>query len=386
MENQMNIQSSEIENIVSQFKSASTSVSSNVTEKLKSGFKGLTDCDLFVEGIEILVSNAEQVSSVLDLIAQSISSHLANMQELEMGNQKQFNDWGSGNGSGVNPPIDTTNPAQIVEGIVASLQNTDKNALSNLIHNINVLKDKVNLDELLFDPKQSANLFKILKDQLKLEGEFSVEDIKLIKKTLINKLFSEKLDNIELEDTIYILREFLIDFAKENNITVGDLLVDSKYEGILKNLLIKIYEGGIHNSKVTEEEFDKIKAYIAKRLEIKQEGPSTTSEDVEMTSAFDHLIKKNNDKENKETVNMNESDNTEEKTDVNPDEFIPSEGFEEIEQTENNDKMEQSEDINQTEEIDEGTLLPEDYVIEEVPETTIPEVKEGGPNGSVLYG
>lgn len=276
MSNQVSIQASEIESIVSSFQKASTSINSGVSEKIKTGFKGLTECDLFSDGLDILISNAEQVSQVLNSISASISNHLGGIQSLEDNNSGRIRDYGSGAGPGSyvqTPPEEIS----VIEGIAINLANTEKDSLSNLIHNIDKLKGEISLDDILFNNDNNSKLIKILKEQLGLEGDFSEEEIMLIKKALINKMFETDLENEELKlNTVYMLKEFLVDFAKENNITVGDLLVDPKYEKIYKVLLSEIYRREITNDRVSTEEMNNIRSYIVKALIVKQKegGPN----------------------------------------------------------------------------------------------------------------
>lgn len=260
MSGQISIQSNEIDAIAASFSEIATSVNSG-TEKLSSGFKALQEAGLFEEGLKIIADNANQVAEVVMSMSVMLSQHLGSIRDGEQSGAGRVRDY---SGGGSYTPPNTENPSNPVEGIIISLGLTDKNSFSNLIHNINQLRGELSLEDILLNNENNATLFKILKEQLGIEGEFDEEQIREIKKALINKMFEEELEIEELKlETGYMLREILLDFAKENKITVGDLLVEPRYEGIYRILLNKIYAGE-YEKKFTPEEFERVKAYISK--------------------------------------------------------------------------------------------------------------------------
>lgn len=279
MNNQVAVNASEVEQIAQSFQKLGTTINSVVSEKVKTGFKGLTECNLFNAGIETIVSNADLISNSLNGVYTSIKSHLDSIISLENNNTNLLSgytggSYGGGSYSGgslggvLTAPTTENLPTITSDAVVINLEKTGKESFSNLVHNIGILKGKMSFDDILFNQEMKKELFKILKEQLKLEGNFNDEDINKIKIAFINKMFNNELDIKELKtETAYILKEFLINHAKENNITVGDLLVNPKYSDMYKKLLQDIYDGGITNNKITSDEYEKIKEYISKKFE-----------------------------------------------------------------------------------------------------------------------
>ena len=174
-----------------------------------------------------------------------------------------------GHNANQNTSIPTVEEGQAVNDstLTTNISTIDDATQIKLIEFLTVNKiSNISINELLFDSKNAITLVALLK---KFYGDAnpttsSIADATVIQKALINKLFSSSSLPPSISDsTILVAKKYLTLVAKNNNITVGDLLIDSKNNTLLSNSLLQVYDGdALSQFYLTENEIQKIREYM----------------------------------------------------------------------------------------------------------------------------
>ena len=278
------VNSEEISSTVSAVNEVVSILENDMKAPMNSNFNTLVDLGLFSDGIENIKKQIDSITKSYKALAVEMSSHLNEFEETEdtlsngvhyYNNSNNSNKNNNSTGpTGENNSNQNTSIPNIEEGKEINASTLSNNIFtisdesqSKLIEFLNINKTStMNLNSLLFDSKNAIALVTLLK---KFYGDEStttinIEDATLIQKTLINKLFSSKTTPVSISDnTILVAKKYLNFIAKNNNITVGDLLIDSKNHSILSDSLLQIYDGdAMSQFYLTENEINDVREYM----------------------------------------------------------------------------------------------------------------------------
>lgn len=251
-------------------------VEGDISSKIPGNFQPLADLGLLPTSLTKIQEQIKLVVSVhKDLITQ-ISSHLEDVAKTEDDLSNEFDsDTGRRDDSrntdsqeGSDTSFDEVEDGKQItaDKLVEYIPNLDSDSKLLLIKLLDTNKKKeTKLIDLLFNTSKSEELFVLLRQIFKDNSELtnvSIEDYKKVQKILLDTILKENIPYKELTDnSILIAKEYLIDISKMNNIDTSDLILDSKYQNLLKTSLIKLYDGNDIEG-VSETVINNFRAYI----------------------------------------------------------------------------------------------------------------------------
>lgn len=273
------LNSEEVSSAVSAVNEVVSILENDLQTPIGSNFNTLVDLGLFSDGIANIKKQIDSLTTAYKALAVEMSSHMNEFEETENTlstgvpyyNSNSNNNSGGpgGHNTNQNTSIPTTEEGQAINtnALINNISTLDDSTQSKLIEFINVNKQSnMTINELLFDNRNVITLVALLK---KFYGDTnltvdSLADATLIQKALINKLFASSTTPASLSNnTILIAKKYLNFIAKNNNITVGDLLIDSKNNELLSNSLLQVYDGdALSQFYLTESEIQNIREYM----------------------------------------------------------------------------------------------------------------------------
>ena len=284
---QVNVNTSELESIISQLSSSKATLEGDAMSSVSSDFNALTSVGLFTEGLSSIKANIQAIVDAQNSFINSFSSHLATLKQQEAENVDIVNTIGGGSrspgGGGYRSatpesPYKDADTDDVKKGTKVStselatfIAEMDSSVSKTLLENLTKQAATYNttLTELLLNPEKSGLLLEILK---KLCGDDNAEidttstnESNLIQKILLAKLagyddnaFASLSDNTILKGIKYFKQ-----FAKENGISIVDLLYDSKYNDKLIEALQNLYDGkALITYEPTQDEINAARTYI----------------------------------------------------------------------------------------------------------------------------
>lgn len=273
-------------------------IESEMIPKLDSKFKVLESLDFFSSG---LVKLKEQLSSLensnknlmskITLHADEVTTMEAELaQMLARGDVSGTEASGGGRGSYI--ASSSFQVEQVEENVLLSthdvevkVENLDRDALLSVYTFLSINRGKYSLSELLVNVSYSGIVTGLLKrffsgDSIEEVLEDNSSSTFEIQKKLLEKILTsdspEILELLQKEDSILIAKEYFVSIAKEREISVGDLLLNEKYEDLLLELIQKLYNGdSTIKYSVSEETVSSIRSYI-ERLALEKEVSVST--------------------------------------------------------------------------------------------------------------
>lgn len=279
------LNSEEISSTVSIVNDVVSTLENDMSSSINSNFNTLLDLGLFSEGIENIKKQISSLATAYKAVAVEIASHISEFEEVEdtlsngisnyinsnsnnTENNSSNNNFSSNNENIIVSDIQegTTINDQTLLNSIAAINDETKN---KLIEFLSVNKDNnITISELMFNTANTTALVTLLK---KFYGDSNptisnIENATIIQKTLINKLFaSNDIPSSISENTILVAKKYLNIIAKNNNITVGDLLLDDDKSNLLSSALMNVYDGnGLSEFGLTENEIKQIREYMDK--------------------------------------------------------------------------------------------------------------------------
>ena len=229
-----------------------------------SNFTALRETGLFSEGLSKLDSQITSIITSNENLMTKLTIHADEIIELEKELAKYADNYQSGYSGGssgnsgnfsdiADVIVENVNKGVSIktEDVIASIPKLDEESQVKLIEFLNANKNSdTNLQSLLFDPSKSGLLLTMLK---KFYGDTSgtldatVTDNSYIAQKELLKLFNNSDVKIEglNDNTILVAKDYLTTIAKENKITLEELIIDKKYDKVLITAVKNLYDGNI---------------------------------------------------------------------------------------------------------------------------------------------
>ena len=335
---QININSADIESAISLLNNSKSALESEAKSGL-SGFAALESVGLFSDGLSQIKANIDKVSTSIDSFVSALSSHLASVKQEEEENVEIVDTYGGGSGGGggggggyygaggggsVTSTYEESTMDEVNEGTKISdtelagfIAEMNYDVSKTMIENLSKQAENngTTITELLLNPEKSGLLVEILK---KLCGDTnaeidttSTEDSKLIQKILLAKLAGQDDDVFASisDNTLLKGLKYLSAFAKENNISITDLLYDDKYSDLLFSGLSKLYSGEeLNDYRPSQDEISGTKTYID---DVASKNSTTSEKLLESSGNKDKVIQKTETKVIKSSAKEEKSSGSE---------------------------------------------------------------------------
>jgi len=229
-----------------------------------SNFEALCETDLFSEGLSKITNQINSLIGSNENLMTKITVHSEEFAELEKELAKYAEEYESGYRGGSSGNSGSfSNVANIIveninngisvktEDVMSSIPKLDEDSQIKLIKFLNTnKKSDTSIRALLFDASKSGLLLTMLKKFYgdtsgKLDATIS-NDSYTVQKELLKLLNNSNINTVELYDnTILVAKDYLSSIAKENSITLEELILDEKYNKILINSVKNLYDGNI---------------------------------------------------------------------------------------------------------------------------------------------
>ena len=277
---------------------------SDVSGKIPGNFQVLVDLGLLSGSLSKLQTQTQDLISVHKSLIGEITSHLEVTTSTEdelynYANNHNYGSSGNNGGNGDNTPIKPSDDLAVddeddgkeinAEELIEAIPKLDEETLIELIEFLNINKgSETTLVELLLDNTKSKKLFTLLRQIFGAKDELegvSLEDYKKVQKALLDAIVTQETTYKELsENSILVAKEYLIEIGKKNNISPSDLLLEEKYRDILKEELLKLYDGDVDDS-ISKETIENYRKYIDKVA-----GQNNMEADTLITKKFETLL------------------------------------------------------------------------------------------------
>jgi hypothetical protein len=268
-----------------------------ISTPLNSEFEALSKVDLFSSGLTKLKSQTETLVENYTTFSSSLSQHendLSTFEDTQASEVREYISNYSGSrhySSGSSHDTDSISTDNVEEGnainnsyLETILPEISYNSKVQALKNILTYNNDT-LTALLTDVSKANILVYQLKKMLNGQdlkiSQLATDDEKKIQKIMLETLSKESNNPFaELDDSTFLKgMPYLTKIAKENNITIGDLILEDKYSSILMSSLINIYNGNVNNS-LTEKEISGVKSYLDQIATINNLNIKTLFSDV----------------------------------------------------------------------------------------------------------
>ena len=238
----------------------------NVSSSISTSFSPLTNSDLFTEGLNKIVQKLNNIKTSYESISTAIGGQVNTYNDVETAvegisdNYISYYDNGStGISSRRNSRTDDLSTTATAEGTKISttldeeVKSIDDKTLIKFINFVSVnLANSATISD-LFQEENSEALSKYLQSFYK---EYSGKELTVVDKSIIRTGLLKNILNStvelpkELKDqSIIKYKEYLIAFAKELNVSVADLFLNTDYIDKTKIALQNLYEGKVDAAK-----------------------------------------------------------------------------------------------------------------------------------------
>ena len=297
MANEIKYNTEEINETQTILKESLNILQNEISTPLNSEFEALSKVDLFSSGLTKLKSQTETLVENYTTFSSSLSQHendLSTFEDTQASEVREYISNYSSSGhysSGSSHDTDSISTDNVEEGnainnsyLETILPEISYNSKVQALKNILTYNNDT-LTALLTDVSKANILVYQLKKMLNGQdlkiSQLATDDEKKIQKIMLETLSKESNNPFaELDDSTFLKgMPYLTKIAKENNITVGDLILEDKYSSILMSSLINIYNGNVNNS-LTEKEISGVKSYLDQIATINNLNIKTLFSDV----------------------------------------------------------------------------------------------------------
>ena len=297
MANEIKYNTEEINETQTILKESLNILQNEISTPLNSEFEALSKVDLFSSGLTKLKSQTETLVENYTTFSSSLSQHendLSTFEDTQASEVREYISNYSGSrhySSGSSHDTDSISTDNVEEGnainnsyLETILPEISYNSKVQALKNILTYNNDT-LTALLTDASKANILVYQLKKMLNGQdlkiSQLATDDEKKIQKIMLETLSKESNNPFaELDDSTFLKgMPYLTKIAKENNITVGDLILEDKYSSILMSSLINIYNGNVNNS-LTEKEISGVKSYLDQIATINNLNIKTLFSDV----------------------------------------------------------------------------------------------------------
>lgn len=242
-------------------------------------FEVLKELDLFSEGLNKLKDQGETLIKNHDTFFSSLKEHDSDLTSFEDLQASQVSSYIDGERSsskysgGSKKSHKKIKTDETIEG--TEIKDSD---LKELLDNMSYEDKQVFLKSVLGDNPEAITalltnednssvltylLKKVLNDNGAEIGEVPTEYEKEIQKQLLESILTTDTQETYNFGTDTFLQglPYLTQIAKQNNIDVSTMILDDKYNGILREAIKDIYDGNV-DTNLTEEQINGVKSYI----------------------------------------------------------------------------------------------------------------------------
>ena len=321
---QININSADVESAISMINSAKTSLEGEAKASVTNGFTALESVGLFSGGLSQIKANVDKVIASLSSFSSALSSHLSSIKAQEDQNDNYIRSYSNGGGSsGYNSSnasstysdadtneVDKGNKISDTE-LATFIAEMEVDTAKTLLESLEKQAEEygTTITELLLNPEKSGLLVEILK---KLCGDSngnidttSTNITNLIQKILLTKLVGYDDDAFASLKSSNLLSsmKYLSEFAKENDLSLHELVYDEKNAGLLIVGIKKLYDGvELDNYKPTTAEVNSTKEFIDA---VAKKNNTTADELLSSSKNKDEIIETTETKIIKQSENEN---------------------------------------------------------------------------------
>ena len=279
MSGNISYDSNEISNIVSKVGDYTNLIQNDVELSINKNFSTLRELDLFSDGLDLLLSKADNITYLNNKLVNFLNSHDGDFNELENETVALFNK------EEVEVKEENAYAGSVVsiDEIVLNKINDGKVILTEYVNEVipsfsydmklevlnSILNKNYNSLSLLTDSDESDILVYQLKNIL--SEKYSIELNKLTKdeeKELQKAFFKSISDNDtnifdEIESNTFLHGlSYYKQVAQKNGISETDLLFDDKNKDLFMNSINEIYNNSDQIDVLTESEINSVKNYV----------------------------------------------------------------------------------------------------------------------------
>lgn len=293
-ENSITFDTDDVSSIVTVLKNDVQNIE-NIKTNVKSALEPITNCDLFVDGVEQLTKKLDSIQKSYEGIISAIDTQANTYTTSDDGVANAANNYmsyynggttGSGGNYGYSGSDDDYDVDKIDVGEIIStsldeqIKTIDDKTIINMINFMNTNKESnVTIRDIINEINSEA-LALYLQGFYKVYGNV---DLTITDETLIREEFLKCLLNAEVdlpaelkEDSILKYKEYLKDIADSKNVSLGDLFTLPEYKEVIKEALQNLYDGKVDATKYDftsdyKEEFVNLVSKIAKEKNITKE-------------------------------------------------------------------------------------------------------------------
>ena len=238
----------------------------NVSSSISTSFSPLTNSDLFTEGLNKIVQKLNNIKTSYESISTAIGGQVNTYNDVETAvegisdNYISYYDNGStGISSRRNSRTDDLSTTATAEGTKISttldeeVKSIDDKTLIKFINFVSVnLANSATISDLFQEENSEALSIYLQSFYKEYSGkELTVVDKSIIRTGLLKNILNSTVElPKELKDqSIIKYKEYLIAFAKELNVSVADLFLNTDYIDKTKIALQNLYEGKVDAAK-----------------------------------------------------------------------------------------------------------------------------------------
>lgn len=290
----ISINSDEIMSSVEIIDGALATLQGNMTSKIHSDFAVLKETNLFSFGIDKIEKQIESLTTSSSNLITKLVSHTNEYNDFEASIENLANNYESAdslldsNGSNgrnyptgggyhnsyntVNSYISDVNEGNVINKtpIMDELVKLNTDTATKLINFLSIYKNNdLTYKNLLFDSNSAEILYTLLKkmcgkNDTNIDSS-GVAESYTVQKYLLNMLLNNKNSDIVkmTDNSILVVKDYLNDIAKENNIKLEELILDNKNSEVLRSALNNLYTGNdISKYNVKSNDLSKFKNLV----------------------------------------------------------------------------------------------------------------------------
>ena len=259
----INISTDDVMNVITILDGTLNIIENSMLASLSKDFDVLVSLDLFSEGLAKLKSQIEALKQSNENLMTKITLHADEISELEESIAKQIQQEiigaaaASGGSGSYYSFIESVEVSDVNNNVSISNSNVSESINSitdveveSIMSFLNINKGEYSINDILLSDVGSGILLCLLKKYygdttINIDTEISEESFNIQKLFLEKVLNNESIvDNIKFNDNvIFIAKKYFVSIAKNNNISISELILDEKYENLLLNSINKLYLG-----------------------------------------------------------------------------------------------------------------------------------------------
>lgn len=276
--------SEEINNAIATLDKSLGIIQTSIAPSINEGFSVLADLGLFASGLEKIKEQVASLEGSNKNLMTKIGLHADELEALEESiiaeiekDAISYYTYTGGGGSYYTetPEITVTETVQeaLNLNLMEEIPSMDDVSVGEFVSFVNVNRGSFSISQVLFNLQCSGLIYLLLRKFYKDNSEdinFEVnEESMKVHKAILTKILESKDSDLEKvlfnEDSIFVAKDYFVRVAKDNNTTVGELMLDEKYNEVLQQSILKLYKGeNLVEYQVSDETVEKIRNYVDK--------------------------------------------------------------------------------------------------------------------------